>query len=146
MPFGEWIDYCEVFCYTICVKYQVGFIQLVQPRVITVSFALLQNGNFLFPADSFWHKASSPSGVLAFVNPQAFCRQNPKDGTFHYTKTIPRTFLIRCSVHTRCCWIIMRTGKEQPLDPLQVADLQVEPLGEHCAPQTQPRGIGRSAQ
>ena len=109
-----------------------------------MSFALLQMTLFLFPANSFGHKASSPSGVLAFVIYQGGIAVKIKERSISLCKNHARTAIIRCSVPTRRCWVIR--VKYQVLPALldyheeqaknsrwircKVADLQVEPLGE----------------
>lgn len=64
---------------------------------------------FLFPANSFGHKASSPSGVLAFVIYQGSIAVKIKERSISLCKNHARTAIIRCSVPTRHCWIIMRS-------------------------------------
>ena len=99
MPFsGEWIDYCEVFCYTIYVSIKFGS----DPSIVLQSYhsviCVIANGTFLFPANSFGHKASSPSGVLAFVIYQGGIAVKIKERSISLCKTHARTAIIRCSV------------------------------------------------
>lgn len=58
-----------------------------------MSFALLQMALFLFPANSFGHKASSPSGVLAFVIYQGGIAVKIKERSISY-EDIPEKELI----------------------------------------------------
>ena len=71
---------------------------------------------FLFPANSFGHKASSPSGVLAFVIYQGGIAVKTKESSISLCKNHARTAIIRCSVPTRRCWIIMRNRQRTAVE------------------------------
>lgn len=60
-----------------------------------MSFALLQMALFLFPANSFGHKASSPSGVLAFVIYQGGIAVKTKESSISLCKNHARTAILQ---------------------------------------------------
>ena len=91
----------------------------------------MQMALFLVPANSFGHKASSPSGVLAFVIYQGGTAVKIKERSISLCKTHARTaYYTLFSSYPMLLDYHEEQAKNSRWIRCKVADLQVEPLGK----------------